>query len=42
MGLGLAITRWTVEANGGRIELVSEEGQGSLFRAVLPADGRTP
>jgi len=29
-GLGLAITRWAVERQGGRIELKSEEGQGSL------------
>ena len=36
VGLGLAIARWAVEANGGRIEIESEEGQGSLFRIVLP------
>jgi heavy metal sensor kinase len=42
MGLGLAIARWAVEANGGHIELESEEGRGSLFRVVLPkADGST-
>jgi len=36
MGLGLAIARWAVEANGGRIELESVSGQGTLFRVVLP------
>ena len=36
VGLGLAIARWAVEANGGRIELESETGKGSLFRIVLP------
>jgi heavy metal sensor kinase len=36
VGLGLAIARWAVEANGGRIELESAEGRGSLFRIVLP------
>jgi heavy metal sensor kinase len=36
VGLGLAIALWAVEANGGRIELESEEGDGSLFRIVLP------
>jgi len=41
VGLGLAIARWAVEANGGRIELASEEGKGSSFRVVLPAAPRT-
>jgi len=36
IGLGLAIARWAVEANGGRIELESEEGRGTVFRIVLP------
>lgn len=35
-GLGLAIARWAVEANAGRIELQSLSGQGCLFRIVLP------
>lgn len=42
MGLGLAIARWAVEANSGRIELESEEGKGSLFRIVLPLSSRDP
>ena len=37
VGLGLAIARWAVAANGGRIELESEEAKGSLFRIVLPS-----
>jgi len=36
VGLGLAIARWAVEANGGRIEVESTEGRGAVFRIVLP------
>src|SRR5215510_1168806 len=36
IGLGLAIARWAVEANGGQIELASDEERGSLFRILLP------
>lgn len=35
-GLGLAIADWAVRAQGGSIELESEEGHGSIFRIVLP------
>jgi signal transduction histidine kinase len=37
-GLGLAIARWAVELNGGRIELESDLGKGSTFRVHLPVD----
>jgi heavy metal sensor kinase len=36
VGLGLAIARWAIEANGGRIELASTGGHGSVFRVLLP------
>jgi heavy metal sensor kinase len=42
VGLGLAIARGAIEANGGRIELEGEAGQGSLFRIVLPAAESRP
>ena len=38
-GLGLAIARWAVEANGGKIELDTEQDKGSTFRIVLPNRG---
>ena len=41
-GMGLAVVKKTVEGQGGRIELISDVGEGSTFRFTWPkmADDR--
>jgi signal transduction histidine kinase len=35
-GLGLSIAKWIVDHHGGRIEVISKEGQGTTFAIWLP------
>ena len=38
-GLGLAIVKHVAQAHRGRVEVESRQGEGSIFRVVLPAAG---
>jgi signal transduction histidine kinase len=40
MGIGLELCKILVEQHGGKIELITEKGKGSLFRAAIPITPR--
>jgi signal transduction histidine kinase len=42
LGLGLAISRTLVEANGGQITAGADAGGGAVFRVSLPIAGGAP
>jgi len=41
-GLGLAIVRWIVQQHGGRVEVRSRTGEGSVFTVELPGSAASP
>jgi two-component system sensor histidine kinase SenX3 len=41
-GIGLTIVKDTVEAHGGRIEVVSKRNEGSKFTILLPLEQKGP
>jgi len=41
-GIGLSIVQQIVEQHGGRIEVVSQPGQGSCFTLVMPSPAVAP
>ncbi|MBI1827027.1 MAG: hypothetical protein HYR83_11670 [Planctomycetes bacterium] len=40
VGLGLSIARWSLEANGGTVEIESDGQSGSIFRIRLSTPRR--
>jgi two-component system NtrC family sensor kinase len=42
VGLGLAVAYGIIEAHGGTIDVVSQEGRGTTFRVRLPLEARGP
>jgi heavy metal sensor kinase len=41
LGLGLSFVAWIVDAHGGRIDVSSTPGEGTVFTVHLPSDGWT-
>jgi signal transduction histidine kinase len=38
LGLGLSFVAWIVDAHGGKIDVASTPGEGTVFTVRLPAD----